>query len=98
MMTSASSLCRSPVPLPFTFEIEMTQKAGYLGSFPVYNHVCDDISRQHGIGFAYNALASCDLNAYVDREYHLANPKQAFHDQLTRRYRHGTYAIKTGLE
>jgi hypothetical protein len=58
----------------------MTQRAGYLGPFAVYNHICGDTSQQRGIGFADKLLAPCDLNAFVDREYILANAKQAFQD------------------
>ena len=76
----------------------MTQKTAYLGPFPVYNHICDDTSRQHSIGFAGNVLASCDLNAYVDRVYPLVSSKQAFQDQLTRRYHHGKCVITTDIE
>jgi hypothetical protein len=73
---------RPPLPFPFalTAEIEMTQKAAYLLTLPVYNHICDDTSRQRGIGFACNVLASRDLNADVGREYPLVKAKQTFQD------------------
>ena len=78
-------------------EIEMIHRAAVIRPYSVYNHIYDRESRERGVKFVYDALASGELKARVEAVYPLEQFRQAFDHQRTSTTRKGKLVISTRL-